>query len=401
MKKVFFLVFVFAFALGITAFGFRGNQSASPSFGLSLATQADSTKDCPYLSGEWQRSTDFAKDCPAISKDDCCSDKAGKKVQASVSQAEDDGSGSVNFAVLGEESEDDLPVCECPHCAEAGKCICDVNKCGCTHCKAIREKGASSGQTSADSSDEEPYAPAQGICPFCGMPWDEKGECKMCHSSKEHFNELAFKKIQSYDTPAGGFIYTEVTGPYETSIPQAVGKLQELRDPSLKIRWSDGIYAVYLNNPRKTPADKLKTAVGVACGLGESENPKLSKDFMFKFYKDKARAIGIEVQGEYGSPQVEAYWYPLFDYVEVNAYEVAGPAIEIFLDDPGKVEKSKLRTRLLIPVKEFTGKPKTPSAEAGKPSPSQASQAKPACPCFKGQDCQCPKGCGCAHCTAS
>ncbi len=298
-----------------------------------------------------------------------------------------------------EAQEEELPACKCPHCADAGKCICDVTKCGCAHCKAVVENAAVLSEQSEEENNEAPYYPVEGVCPFCGAKWNEKGECEVCHSSKAHFHELAFKKIQEFKLTESVFIVKKVIGAYETSIPEGITALSKLNAQELKLRWEDGVFAMFLNNPTETPASKLKTILGVKTLLDESSAPRLPDGFGFHRY-DTTTAVGLEVKGEYGSPQVQAYWWPLMDYVSMNGYEFAGPFTEIYLDDPSITPKSECRTKLLIPVKAKSEATKSTASSGSAVGFSGADEEKPTCPCFKGGECKCPEGCGCAHCTA-
>ncbi len=396
MKKVVFLSIVFIFALSITAFGFRGNQNARPSHGLGFATRTDATGKCPYLVGVGRFGKGDLNECPAFPKEDCGSGKAKNVVYASALRAEDDGSFLVKYAVLGEQDQDHLPVCECPHCADAGECICDVNKCGCAHCQSVREGRSALGEETADSSIEKPYAPKQGICPTCGMPWDEDGKCEMDNVSKKEFAEQAFKMIQEYNLPPSAYIFKEVSGPYETAIPEGIMALGNLQQGAYGLKWEDGVFAAFLNDPTETPGSKLKSAVGVRTTLTEDNLPRLPEGYSFKDY-DAMKAVGFEVKGEYGSPQVTAYWWPLVDYVTLHRYEWAGPAIEVYLDDPGLVPKSECRTRLLVPVKMESSDAIADDGAGMATMPFD--KKKQACPCFKGAECECAGGCGCPHCS--
>ena len=354
MRRYAFPTIVLIIAFGLALFGFKGSGG---SFKATLAPTSASEPEgsCPYLSYNNHKSFDIFSECPASSPKFCDSPEPTRTVLASSESCEDKAQIPVKFAVLGEDTGQ-LPPCECQHCHEAGKCVCAIERCGCNHCAAVRDASLSStGEVhshvhSDEGPDEEPYVPANGICPSCGMPWNEKSECEMCHTSRDQFYKQAYKMIQKYDLPASVYIFKEVTGPYETAITEGVKSIASLGSPVYKVKWEDGIFAVYLNNPRETPPSKLRTAVGVRTNLTEDEVPKLPDGFSFKAY-DAVKAIGIEAKGEYGSPQVEAFWYPLFDYLEANGYEIAGPSIENFLDNPSVTPAEKLRTRLLIPIK--------------------------------------------------
>lgn len=157
----------------------------------------------------------------------------------------------------------------------------------------------------------------------------------------EAAGEAAGIAIDVKDTPPLNALCIEYTGSYGL-----VGKLFEslsafTGQKSIKITGAP--FGMYYDDPAQTPPEKLRADVCVPIeGVPEVTLPMKVKSF-------PPQKVASTV---FKGPMHEAAKAlpPVFDWMAKNSWKPAGPVIETYLDDPGKVKPEEQRTEIWVPI---------------------------------------------------
>ena len=151
--------------------------------------------------------------------------------------------------------------------------------------------------------------------------------------------EIQIKQIVPF-----AYAYLECSGTYR-QIPEKIGMfMQEFFKQ--KLQPMGEFFGLYLNSPQQVKEEELKWQVG------------------FSVAREAAVASPLE-KGEFTHTQVAVCLYVgpyenvgsaygrIFEFIENNGYEAAGPIMEKYLDqNPQAVKPSDLRTEINVPVKK-------------------------------------------------
>lgn len=135
--------------------------------------------------------------------------------------------------------------------------------------------------------------------------------------------------------------YIPYTGPFEL-LPQFLGEVvQWVMDKGLQI--SGMPYGMYYNSPMEVPLEELKWETGIPI-LGE-----VKVEGRIKIKKIPSHeALFAMHKGPYD--QVADTYAAIMQHAFKNGYEIAGPPMEFYLNDPREVLESEILTEVQQPV---------------------------------------------------
>ncbi len=147
---------------------------------------------------------------------------------------------------------------------------------------------------------------------------------------------VEIKKVPDYQV---AFILGK--GSFE-KIPETLGKVVGwLMTKKVEIQMP--IYGIYYNSPLDTPEEELSWEVGAAF-RGELEG---ADDIQIKKVPEH-EAVSTIFKGPYS--EAHTVYADLFQHALKNGYQIAGPPMESYLNDPNLVGESELLTEVQFPV---------------------------------------------------
>ena len=153
----------------------------------------------------------------------------------------------------------------------------------------------------------------------------------------------AGQDVQIKDQKAFFYAYLECTGSY-SQISAKIGEFMgEFFGQGLGS--FTGVMALYFNMPGEVPEAELKWRVGMPIGKEAEPAAPLRKD-VFDFPK-VASYLYVGPYEKVG----EAYG-KVMAYIEQNGWKIAGPPMEMYLNNPMSVPPEKLETEIIIPVEK-------------------------------------------------
>lgn len=135
--------------------------------------------------------------------------------------------------------------------------------------------------------------------------------------------------------------YIQYTGPFEV-LPQLLGEV---------VAWvmSKGLqmtgmpFGFYYNSPLEVPPEELKWETGIPF-IGEAE-----EEGNIKIKKIPSQLVISAIhKGPYD--EVAPVYAAIMEYAFKNGYEIAGPSMELYLNDPMEVGESETLTEIRQPV---------------------------------------------------
>jgi effector-binding domain-containing protein len=148
--------------------------------------------------------------------------------------------------------------------------------------------------------------------------------------------EIEVKKVDEMQVA-----YIPYTGPFEV-LPQLLGEVvQWVMNKGLQIVGMP--FALYYNSPMEVPPEELKWETGIPFkGEGNEEG-------RIKIKKIPSQLVLTTIhKGPYD--QVAPIYAAIMEYVFKNSYEIAGPPMELYLNDPREVGESETLTEIQQPV---------------------------------------------------
>ena len=139
----------------------------------------------------------------------------------------------------------------------------------------------------------------------------------------------------------------EMTGSY-TQHPQAFMKLYtKARKQGLSMAGMP--FGIYWNSPDDTTEEDLKWEIGMPVpGNKEIAAPIVKKKW------EHTTVLQRDFEGAIDSDEMRAVYYSMFEWIEKNGYELAGPMMEKFLNTPSPSEKGEMigKVQIVFPVQK-------------------------------------------------
>lgn len=135
--------------------------------------------------------------------------------------------------------------------------------------------------------------------------------------------------------------YIPYTGPFEV-LPQLLGEVvQWVMDKGLQMTGMP--FGLYYNSPLEVPPEELKWETGIPFRGEAQEEGKI------KIKKIPSQLVISAIhKGPYD--QVAEVYAAVMEYAFKNGYEIAGPSMELYLNDPHEVGESEILTEIQQPV---------------------------------------------------
>jgi effector-binding domain-containing protein len=148
--------------------------------------------------------------------------------------------------------------------------------------------------------------------------------------------KIEIKKVPEYQV---AFIVEK--GSFE-KIPETLGQVVGwLMTKPVEIQMP--VYGIYYNSPMEVPEEELTWEVGAAFrGELEGEN-----DIRIKKVPEH-EVVSTIFKGPYSD--ANSVYGDLFEYAMKNGYQIAGPPLESYLNDPSLVPESEILTEVQFPV---------------------------------------------------
>jgi len=150
------------------------------------------------------------------------------------------------------------------------------------------------------------------------------------------------QEVTIQDNAPFTYAYLEGNGPYNQIGAKIGALMQEISKQQLQ---GDGApFGLYLNSPQEVKSEaELKWRVGIPVSKKVPVAAPLLKD-EFNFTK-VARYL---YTGPY--EKVPESYAKIFQYIGANGYQMAGPIMEQYWNDPMTVKPEQLMTEIIIPV---------------------------------------------------
>lgn len=148
-------------------------------------------------------------------------------------------------------------------------------------------------------------------------------------------------KIEIKNIPEYQVAFILKKGSYQ-QIPDTLGKVVGwLMAKEVEIQMP--IYGVYYNSPMEVSEDDLEWEVGAAF-IGELEG---KDDIQIKTVPQH-EAVTTVFKGPYG--EAASVYMDLIQYATKEGYQIAGPVLESYLNDPSEVGENEALTEVQFPV---------------------------------------------------
>ena len=108
-------------------------------------------------------------------------------------------------------------------------------------------------------------------------------------------------------------------------------------------------FGIYWNSPNDTAEEELKWEIGVPVpGDKELAAPVVLKKW------EHTTVIQRDFEGALKSDELKAVYFAMYEWIEANGYEMAGPMLERFLNTPMPNEKGEVigKVQIVFPVQK-------------------------------------------------
>jgi AraC family transcriptional regulator len=152
-------------------------------------------------------------------------------------------------------------------------------------------------------------------------------------------------QVTTLDCPSKDVLALEHRGPY-TAVNESFARLDAIVRPAglLELKGVEMV-AIFHDDPEVTPASELRADVGLVIPAGVQAVRGLHR--LTIPAGTYARAVHVGPYAKLGDSwgQLMGHWLP------ISGYRVAtGPSYERYINTPGEVPASKLRTELYMPI---------------------------------------------------
>ncbi len=148
-------------------------------------------------------------------------------------------------------------------------------------------------------------------------------------------------KIEIKNIPEYQVAFIVKKGSYQ-QIPDTLGKVVGWL-MTKKVKIEIPVYGLYYNSPRDVSEEELEWEVGAAF-IGDLE---VEEDIQIKTVPQHD-AVSTVFKGPYG--EAASVYMDLIQYAENEGYQISGPVLESYLNDPSLVSQSEALTEIQFPV---------------------------------------------------
>jgi AraC family transcriptional regulator len=146
--------------------------------------------------------------------------------------------------------------------------------------------------------------------------------------------------VQIRDQRAFFYAYLDCAGPF-TQMQAKIGEFMPAY-MGQGLGPFTGLMAVYFDAPGQVPEAELKWRIGAPIDKEKEPAAPLKKDI----FDHPKVAYALHV-GPY--EKVGETYAKISAFIENNGWQVSGPALEIYLDNPAQTAPEKLRTEIMFP----------------------------------------------------
>ena len=174
------------------------------------------------------------------------------------------------------------------------------------------------------------------------LPLSAQEEAAGIKAAKAMKMEIELTKIAPFSYAA-----VEMTGSY-TQHPDAFMKLYSAAAQQ-GISMTEAPIGIYWNSPNDTAEEELKWEIGVPVpGDKELAAPVVLKKW------EHTTVVQRDFEGALKSDELKAVYFAMYEWIEANGYEMAGPILERFLNTPMPNEKGEVigKVQLVFPVQK-------------------------------------------------
>jgi len=148
-------------------------------------------------------------------------------------------------------------------------------------------------------------------------------------------------KIEIKNIPEYQVAFILKKGSYQ-QIPDILGKVVGWL-MAKKVEIQMPVYGLYYNSPMDVSEEELEWEVGAAF-IGELEG----EDNIQIKVVPQHEAVRTVFKGPYG--EAASVYMDLIQYASNEGYQIAGPVLESYLNDPSEVSQSEALTEIQFPV---------------------------------------------------
>jgi len=146
--------------------------------------------------------------------------------------------------------------------------------------------------------------------------------------------------------------------PFSYAAVEMTGSYEQHADAFMKLYGAAGQqglpmteapFGIYWNSPDDTAEEELKWEIGMPLpGDKKLEAPIIMKKWEY------TTVVQRDFEGAIDSDEMRGVYYAMFEWMEKNGYEPAGPMMEKFLNMPSANEKGEMigKVQILIPVQK-------------------------------------------------
>jgi len=154
--------------------------------------------------------------------------------------------------------------------------------------------------------------------------------------------EIEVVKIEPF-----AYAAVEMTGSY-TQHPDAFMKLYTAAAQQ-GLPMTEAPFGIYWNSPDDAAEKDLKWEIGMpVSGDKELTAPVVLKKWEY------TTVIQKDFEGAIDGEELKAIFFDMYEWIEANGYEMAGPMLERFLNTPSPDEKGEMvgKVQIVFPVKK-------------------------------------------------
>ncbi len=146
--------------------------------------------------------------------------------------------------------------------------------------------------------------------------------------------------------------------PFSYAAVEMTGSYEKHGDAFMKLYSAVGMqglpmteapFGIYWNSPDDTAEEELKWEIGMPVP-GDKE---LAAPIVLKKW-EWTTVIQKDFDGVIDGDEIKAAYYGMYEWVEANGYEIAGPMLERFLNSPSANDKGEMigKVQIVFPVKK-------------------------------------------------
>jgi DNA gyrase inhibitor GyrI len=174
------------------------------------------------------------------------------------------------------------------------------------------------------------------------LPLSAQEEAAGKKAEKELKTEIELVEIAPFS-----YCAVEMTGSY-TQHQEAFMKLySEAAKQGLPI--TEAPFGIYWNSPEDTAEEDLKWEICIVV----PEDREIAAPIVLKKW-EHTTVVQRDFEGAIDSDELRGVYYAMYEWIEANGYEMAGPMLERFLNTPSPNEKGEMigKVQIVFPVQK-------------------------------------------------